>query len=117
MKSMKDFHIHSFDHNGDCMGEHCYAVLPVAAQEEDTNPCPECGGIGYLLNDLHAGDGPIDPSLPLSLNITACYYPTHTAPIRPIATLGLGQMFTEVVRHPTDGTIMAVTGFTKPDYR
>ena len=79
--------------------------------------CPMCCDTGYVLNDSHAGAGSKDPSKPVSFNISACYYPSCDTTVRPIATLGVGGMFTEVIRHPKNGTIMALTGFTKPDYR
>lgn len=79
--------------------------------------CPACNGIGYTLNDKHAGAGSLDPDQPVTLDLSACYYPTCDATIRPIATLGVLGMFRGVVRHPSDGTIMALNDFTEPAFR
>lgn len=79
--------------------------------------CPECNGVGYLLNDAHAGAGGSQPGAELVLNVTACYYPECTVGARPIASFQVLGMFTDVVRHPADGTVMALTGFTGPVFR
>lgn len=85
--------------------------------------CRECNGVGYLLNNGHTGDrdvpgrGRVSPPGPVTLNITACYYPDCDAGVPDIASLQVGGMFTEVIRNPLDGTIMALSGFTEPDFR
>jgi hypothetical protein len=76
--------------------------------------CPECGDLGYLLNGRHAGAG--NDSGPITLNLTACYYPTCSIEIRDIASLQVLGMFTEVVRGP-NGAVMALGGFTGPVFR
>jgi hypothetical protein len=84
--------------------------------------CPECRGVGWLLNERHAGAGSVDPALPVSLDLLPCIYPAcdathgpHRDP-RPIATLGIRGQFTNVVWAP-DGTLLALDGYTAPAYR
>lgn len=77
--------------------------------------CPACNGVGWLLSDRHAGHG--NSSGPVSLDLLPCLYPTCTEEPRPIATLGILGQFTEVVRHPLTDEVIALTGFTKPNYR
>jgi hypothetical protein len=76
--------------------------------------CPECNDLGYLLNGHHDGRG--NGSGPITLNLTACFYPTCTVEIRDIASFQVLGMFTGVVRSP-DGSIMALDGFVKPVFR
>jgi len=82
-----------------------------------TAVCPECRGVGWLLNENHAGDG--NERGPLTLDLLPCIYPpceAAKAP-RPIATLGVRGQFTDVVRHPSTGDVLALTGFTGPVWR
>ena len=83
----------------------------------DARRCPDCDDLGWVLTGHHAGRG--NDSGAITLNLTACYYPTCKAKPspRPIATLGLLGMFSHVVRHPGDGTITAVDGFTGAVWR
>ena len=82
----------------------------------DKNYCPDCGNTGWVLTGHHAGAG--NDTGPITLNLTACYYPTCKVKTpRPIATLGLLGMFTDVIRHPSTTAITAVTGFTEPVWR
>jgi hypothetical protein len=79
-------------------------------------PCRACRNVGWILIDHHAGEGGRSGAVSLELvpcNLADC--PVH--PPRPIATLGVRGQFREVVRHPNDGTIMALTGFTEPAWR
>lgn len=78
------------------------------------HPCPMCGDLGYLLSAHHAGS----PRPPLTIDLAACFYPECNLKEPPeIASLQVLGMFTDVVPHPSDGTIMALTGFTGPVFR
>lgn len=75
--------------------------------------CPECRGIGWLLNEHHVGQN----RPPITLDLLPCIYPGCTANAPAIATLGIRGQFNDVVRHPTDGSVLALTGFTAPAWR
>lgn len=77
--------------------------------------CPECRGVGWLLNERHRGKG--NDSGPITLDLLPCIYPTCVDKPRPIATLGIRGQFAAVVRHPVSGSVTALTGFTEPEYR
>jgi len=81
--------------------------------------CPECRNVGYLLNERHTGGYHADS---MQLELVACIYPDCKAPQvngdpRPIDSLGVLEMFTEVTRHPTTARIMSLSGFTEANYR
>lgn len=77
--------------------------------------CPACNGVGYILQPHHAGRG--NGQGPMTLDLVGCIYPTCEVPHREIATLGVLGQFTEVVHHPATGSVMALTGFTQPEFR
>lgn len=85
--------------------------------------CSECGGLGWLLNGYHMGNGPDDPNQPLTLDLLPCIYPDCDAPQdenqnpRAIATLGIRGQFATVVAHPKTNSVIALTDYQGPDYR
>jgi hypothetical protein len=84
--------------------------------------CTQCRGVGWLLNELHAGAIP-GPDDPITLDLIPCDYPECNAPqtrggaTRPIATLGIRGQFRTVVRHPRNNNITALTDFTEAAHR
>lgn len=79
----------------------------------DPEKCPECGGLGWLLGGHHRGQN--EP--PLTLDLCPCYYPSCGTQGPPLASLGVRGQFNHVVFHPSDGTVMALTGYTGPAWR
>jgi len=70
--------------------------------------CPTCCDVGWVLDTRPRVE-------PLGLELLPCLLPDCPWSGRAIGVLSVNRHFRDVVRHPKDGRIMSLTGFTGPD--